>query len=1210
MMKIKRFIKYFTRLTLSGTSQCCENMVVSLSQRITEIRHAASMNDQSALKKNIFEAFHQSGRKERRNVINAINRVILDIAFEKNNPTLLFCLKSVSNENIAGLFSPIFQYYIKTQDQSWFQAILKLAQLQERKSNQSRILAIFTQMLIEAGIERSNPVLIVIGMETLDLISFRKYRSKILVDIIPSLIAWGIKIKNINFLENVNTLIREIGDASKRSILQAMCANAIGAVAVEKKEIITLNRSLHITCSIKQKNRRQTTIRSIIGSAARTPLKKTLFNLTSFIVPFRDLPEDLQLEIIDAILMQLLDQEKDRVHLTAVLFEISEKIPFAKKSIILNLLKKAQNGGEFFFLSTAIEFQDHFGHAYSASLKEIVKAGISVAEISGNITALTGIVPLIEKSCTLHEASQIFIQLAQIIASKDYFQEALMLFSRIGEEPEHYPSFDACCMLIFKKGIVSDNIALIRKVLSHRMETKSYFNTICRATLDVCKNFQFLDIINHIDSINSLVLLYPQRDQLVLDGISILINRGFLDEMDPGILIKLSDSISAQSLKEQALSKIVTKIAKIGVKNKNRDFLQRSVGLTCLIEEEKTRSATLTTIIDDATMLAVLEGDLDLLRRMRDWSASLLSKDSEIYAISNIIDGMIKYAIDKHYPDALEEAYTITQDIHDPSLKKNLVERIVECFVRIGCLEIQEHPDANLPDQIIPALHSFERSLELLYLHWKKEERSLKIANLIDIVLNASSQKFSENFYIPLTLFSLQIENADERDAMVSRIVTTINRKTTYSDSTDPYEIFVSHLMRTEFTQTEPALLDLVFGSVKQMKDPFTRSLKLSGLAASFISLNKKERSAEILQDIVSSLDSLPFIFQQVLLLSDITYLFSEISLDKAKESLLKAIHLLTIIEPDRESFARKQVVGAIARLYERTQERSLVTFAQQIISRIQDPIEYINAIIYLYQMARDDPIQRTAIMREISKKCKEITSPGQKASMFLDIALTINDPDDTFSSSMIGDAEILLGSIKISSVADIIRERIAKAYMVISNKKNYSTLAKKAARILHEIENEETKKNCLDQMERRYTQHYEPLYNKIKNTAQKMIDDGDGAGNIAGIEKLIQSNHDRQRKVQYFCNISVLFKNRGKPKIAARLLDLAMEEAKIIRPLSERAYVLCDIAMMLFFAGCEKKAQSILDESFNTATKIRQFQERERVFDNLGFAMKFIRQA
>jgi hypothetical protein len=49
---------------------------------------------------------------------------------------------------------------------------------------------------------------------------------------------------------------------------------------------------------------------------------------------------------------------------------------------------------------------------------------------------------------------------------------------------------------------------------------------------------------------------------------------------------------------------------------------------------------------------------------------------------------------------------------------------------------------------------------------------------------------------------------------------------------------------------------------------------------------------------------------------------------------------------------------------------------------------------------------------------------------------------------------------------------------------------------------------------------------------------------------------------------------------------------------------------MILFFAGCERKAQSILDESFDAATKIRHFQERESVFDNLGFAIKFIRQA
>jgi hypothetical protein len=592
---------------------------------------------------------------------------------------------------------------------------------------------------------------------------------------------------------------------------------------------------------------------------------------------------------------------------------------------------------------------------------------------------------------------------------------------------------------------------------------------------------------------------------------------------------------------------------------------------------------------------------------MRDWSASLLSKESDIYAISNIINGMIKYAINRNYPDALEEAYTIARDIQDPSLKKNLIERIIECFVKIGCHEIEENRNSDQPEVIISFFHLFERSLELLYLHWRKEERSLKIAHLIDIVLNANRQKFNQNYYIPLALFGLEIEDGYERNAMVSRIVSTLSTGTDDSDSTDPYQIIVQYLEQIDLIQNEPAIIDLVFRSVKQIKDQYTRLSKLSSLAKSYLSLNKRERTLEILDIILSSLEKVSFIFQRVLLLSDVTLLFSQISQDKAKKSLFMAIQLLTRVEPERESFARKQVVVAIARLYEITPEKSLVTDAKQIISRIQDPTEYINAMMYLYRMVRDDPIRRTAIMREISKKCKAITSPGQKASMFLDIAMTIDDPDDTFSSSMIRDAEILIGSIKISSVADIIRERIAKAYMVISNKKNYPTLVKKAARILHEIENEETKKNCLDQMERRYTQHYEPLYNKIKNTAQKMIDDDYGAEQVIAIEKLIRSNPDRLKRVQYFCNISVLFKKRGRIRVATRLLHSAIGEAKIIRPLSLRAYLLCDIAVNLYFAGCEKKAHNIIDDAFDAAIKIRQYQERESVFDNLVFAMKVI---
>ena len=81
-------------------------------------------------------------------------------------------------------------------------------------------------------------------------------------------------------------------------------------------------------------------------------------------------------------------------------------------------------------------------------------------------------------------------------------------------------------------------------------------------------------------------------------------------------------SLSAeQGIKERAISSIVIKIAKIGVQLKNRDYLQRAVGLTCEIDGQETRSATLSSIIDEASLLAAQQGDLDLLLRMRAWSA-------------------------------------------------------------------------------------------------------------------------------------------------------------------------------------------------------------------------------------------------------------------------------------------------------------------------------------------------------------------------------------------------------------------------------------------------------------------------------------------------------------------------------------------------------------------------------------------------------------
>ena len=83
---------------------------------------------------------------------------------------------------------------------------------------------------------------------------------------------------------------------------------------------------------------------------------------------------------------------------------------------------------------------------------------------------------------------------------------------------------------------------------------------------------------------------------------------------------------------------------------------------------------------------------------MRDWSSTLLEKDLATYALANIIDGVLKYAIGRHSSDAVEQASLIAENIHDPILRTQLYERISECFVKVGCINFQRIEDGQDED--------------------------------------------------------------------------------------------------------------------------------------------------------------------------------------------------------------------------------------------------------------------------------------------------------------------------------------------------------------------------------------------------------------------------------------------------------------------------------------------------------------------------------
>jgi hypothetical protein len=121
------------------------------------------------------------------------------------------------------------------------------------------------------------------------------------------------------------------------------------------------------------------------------------------------------------------------------------------------------------------------------------------------------------------------------------------------------------------------------------------------------------------------------------------------------------------------------------------------------------------------------------------------------------------------------------------------------------------------------------------------------------------------------------------------------------------------------------------------------------------------------------------------------------------------------------------------------------------------------------------------------------------------------------------------------------------------------------------------------------------------------MIEDGIHPNQVATLEKLVRTVADRGKEAIFFCDLAIYFKKNGEEKLSKKMIQNSITEARIIRPLSRRSFVMCDIALKIYAAGCERSAQEILDFAIDAATNIRQSTIRDEVFDELGLAIKLM---
>jgi len=1159
----------------------------------------------------ITEINRQQGRKARKNIQIEMNKVIIETALNTNNPALLSALQYIQGGEIESLFSQIISQYVRTKEEVWLKSFLMLSDNLEKKSNQSRVYAMIARDLIDAGVSDADPGLITTGMIMLNRISFRKYRSEIMIDIIPLLIVWAITIRDRKLLFTSLELIEEIGDISKRSILHAELAKALATIAVLDKDHQLFITSIQSATQIHQKIRRQQCLAYIIEKGAKAHFGKEMADIPAFMNSFVNISQDAYLEVISTLAGQLLDRVKDKAQVFEVLDELCERNPSVTGTIVIDILEKAERTGDPWFLKTAMGLQGRRSDAESYPAREIVRAGISIAKKTGNMHILSDLIPVINKQCSSQTLSRVYLQFSQIMLDFGDFSDALSIFREIHQDSESLPLYSDCLIQLLKGGILHDQISIIDQEILSRLSIDTAQNAIYRSVIELNKESPFTDIITHIQSISRLITLHPRRDHLILEMTTILIDRGFLDSHDPDVLIKLAELIVDTQHKERAISTIVIKIAKIGVATKNRDFLQRAVGLTCEIEGQNTRSSTLSSIIDEASILAAQQGDLDLLLRMRVWSSSLLDMELAGYAMANIVDGVIKYAIDKQSPEALEEAYKIAGDIDDPSLKTQLFERIAECFVKIGCtILINPRYPAHDAD-LNAALRPFGRGLEIIGQNIKVPQKSLKIAGVIDVIISFSRTSANPDFIIPLAMYAVEIENMYERDAMMARIISNLSDDIIHPDSTDPYEIMAYLLQRNEGIRKYPIIISLIYRIIQKVASPYAKLTGLCNLLDAALKANDPKRATSILDDIISGIPNLDAEYEKALILADLATLYCQTDSRIATNCIQQSIQLLDGVEYDKGELVRRQIVIALVSLNATNSREEWLDSAFTIVQKINDPVEYIHAMISVYGMVRQHKNRCGELLQNMIAAAGRIPSPYVKATLLLDIVpLALKDCDDyEIPLALLKKTEQLTSRINIPSIADTIRENIVQVYAMLYEKEQEGKYRESAVQIAKTITDDTLRIRRLENLGHTETLQITPQYVRIRAISEKMVKDGVTPTQVAVLERLVRTVADRGKESIHFCDLAVFFKNEGEEKLSRRMIQNAVREARIIRPLSRRSFVMCDIALKLYAAGCEHAAQEILDYAIDAATNIRQSALRDEVFDELGLAIKVMQE-
>jgi len=1176
-----------------------------------KINSAISSGDLRELEKVVSDISETQTRKEKKSLYEQMNAALVEAAFDEGQPELLSQLIEPTKEDIFALARRAAALYSENKDEAWFYAIFSLVDKLDRKSHQSDILAGISRDLVQAGVDTGDIHYIEKGGEAFDKISIRKYRSAILSEIIPLFIRYGQKHRNVDIMQYALQMLPEIGDISRQSQLHADVARAIAGSGIESGDINLVISGLSSATEINQKIRRTNSIADIVDAAWKSSLKKEISDVEQIIDSLPDIPEERLTEVLAILTEQLLDRQRDKKQVYAKLLRLDDEKPWAGQTLVLELLKKAERSGERWFLEKAFEFNARGTGETQLPIEEIVLSGIAVVEKSGNPTILLDITPLIDESCDAAKAAQLYRQITDALSRMGDFYHAIEVMKKASTSTQRINAqfFDTSVRLI-KEGVRRDEIGLVRENILATLDIEIADSLVHQAVTDFCKEYDFDEVIRHIPAIKELAGSHHAQDPLLLECNTILIDRGFVRQKDPSALVDLASQIGEQAMREQAISTIAVEMARVGVARKDRELLRQATGLTCEVMDQQARAEALGGIVDQAAVLAVEDGDLDLLHGMRVLSTSLLERDYCLFAMGKVIHSLIMYGIEQLSLRALDEAAQILSQISDPSLQRQLSDPLIEGYVRVGSLQAADQLSRGEARIFEGMMEPFEIALALLQANTPREEISIKIASYVDIMLEYTQAYRSPIFAVPMTLFSLEIEGEYERTAMIQRILTFFTDYTKEFDSADPYEVTAYLLEGIEGGAAASPVLELMYRLFEHTSDVYARYSGMYRIVSAYSVLGNEDRAETIIRRLHDTIGTISDPSVRAIMLSDLAGLMAGIDHSAARGYLAEAQETLDAVGEEREAFVRKNLIYAARSLSTVSKQEEDVDWAIEQVGKIEDPVEYVDALAAVFDMV-SEPAQRKEILSAMCHTVVSIPSPYVRLSMLFDVAQfaeTYGDEEEI--DELLDGMERTAGYIQIPFIAAMTQQRMAQMLFSFYRASGKPIARERAADIVSTIDDDRIRYNLAIQLEQAMPQSWKnTVYGRILECRDKIRAGDYTTKDMVTLDRAIRAAPDRAKRATYYTELYLIARNARQHEVADRMLLCALEEARIIRPLSRRAFVLGDMACRIYAERYEDRSREVLDMAVSEALNIRDSMIRDEVYDELDMSMRIIQE-